>query len=376
MDYEFPLAEDIVHLNHAGVAPWPRRAVKAVAEFAEENMRRGSQRYAAWLERERRLREALAALINAPSHDDIALLASTSAGLSLVAYGLSWRAGDNVVFAAEEFPSNRVIWQSLTARYGVEARAVDLAAGPTPEDALLSQVDARTRLLAVSAVQYASGLRMDLTRLGEACRRRGVLFCIDGIQAVGAEPLDVQAVGADFLAADGHKWMLGPEGIALFYCRPEHRPRLRLHQYGWHMLADHHDFEARHWRPADTARRFEPGSPNMLGVAALEASVSLLLEQGLETVSEAISRNVSYLSEELIKIGFDILSPQEPERRAGILVFRHPRADSRALYARLTAKGVLCALRGGGVRFSPHFYTPQRALDRALALVREALDES
>lgn len=373
MEHEFPLAEDIVHLNHAGVAPWPRRAVEAVARFAEENMRRGSQRYPTWLERESRLREALATLINAPSSEDIALLHSTSEGLSVVAYGLRWRAGDNVVFAAEEFPSNRVVWQSLAESHGVEARAVDLADGPTPEEALLSRVDARTRLLAVSAVQYASGLRMDLTRLGEACRRRGVLFCVDAIQAVGAEPLDVQAIGADFLAADGHKWMLGPEGIALFYCRPEHRRSLRLNQYGWHMLAEHHDFEARRWRPADSARRFEPGSPNMLGTVALEASVSLLLERGLEAVAHGISRNVSYLTEEIKKIGCDILSPQTPERRAGILVFRHPQVDSRALYNRLMAAGVLCALRGGGVRFSPHFYTPRRALERAVALVREAV---
>lgn len=367
---EFPLDPEIVHLNHAGVAPWPRRAVQAVQAFAEENMRRGTLAYRDWLEREASLRARLATLINAPSPDDVALLHSTSEGLSVVAYGLDWREGDNVVFAAQEFPSNRIVWESLAPRFGVEARAVDLSAGETPEDALLARVDGRTRLLAVSAVQYASGLRMDLERLGAACRDRGVLFCVDAIQAIGALPFDAQAVGADFVAADGHKWLLGPEGIALFYCRAELRERLRLQQFGWHMVAQSQDFESRSWSPAASARRFEPGSPNMLGTFALHESVGLLLEIGLDSVAEMISRKTSYLIEIAKLYDLEVLSPTTPDRRAGIVVLRHAAADSQRLYQGLMQAGILCALRAGGVRFSPHFYTPTESIDRALGQLR------
>jgi selenocysteine lyase/cysteine desulfurase len=337
-----------------------------VAEFAQENIRRGSLAYADWLATEARLRRQLAGLVNAPSADDIALVGSTSAGLSLVAYGLDWQPGDEVVTAAQEFPSNRVVWESLAPRHSVRTRLVDLKGRTDPEQALIDALDTRTRLLAISAVQYASGLRLDLQGLGEACRERGVLFCVDAIQQVGAAPFDVQAIGADFAAADGHKWMLGPEGVALFYCRAELRERLRLHQYGWHMVEHHNDFTRRDWAPAASARRFEPGSPNMLGTVALAESTALLLEIGLDEVGAGLADNVGYLIESLSAEGFEILSPRTPERRLGIVVFRHPTQDTEALYRGLMQRRVLCAQRGGGVRFSPHWYTPRTALDTAV----------
>lgn len=372
MHTEFPLDSDLIHLNHAGVAPWPRRTVEAIARFAEENMRRGSEAYREWMECETRVRSQLAQLINAPTPEDIALLHSTSEGLSVVAYGLDWKTGENVVFARQEFPSNRLVWESLHDRFGVEARAVDLFATDDPEQALIEKMDTRTRVLAVSSVQYATGLRMNLQRLGKACRERGILFCVDGIQSIGAFEFDVQSIGADFVAADAHKWMLAPEGIALFYARPEARERLRLNQFGWHMVEQQFDFEAKTWTAARSARRFEPGSPNMLGIFALHESLGLILDTGLAAVGENISRNISYLIDKSKDIGLEILSPQEAARRAGIMVFRDPETPSETLYTGLQNRHVLCALRGGGVRFSPHFYTPEAALDEALARV-EAL---
>ena len=213
----------------------------AVQQFAEENMRQGARHYTRWLETEVHLREQCRSLLNAPSADDIALLKNTSEALSVVAHGLAWRTGDNVVISDQEFPSNRIVWQSLQED-GVETRCVDLTRGASPEQALVACMDKHTRLLAVSSVQYASGLRLDLDRLGTLCRDRGVLFCVDAIQSLGALPLDVQACGADFVMADGHKWLLGPEGCAVFYVRSQVRERLRLRQYGWHMVEDHLDF--------------------------------------------------------------------------------------------------------------------------------------
>ncbi|MGZ8928743.1 MAG: aminotransferase class V-fold PLP-dependent enzyme, partial [Methylobacter sp.] len=205
---EFPLADKLIYLNHAAVGVWPKRTCTAVKRFAEENMRYGARNYPAWLHKEMELRRQFQALINAPSPDDIALVKNTSEALSFVAYGLDWRAGDNVVSSNEEFPSNRLPWQSLADR-GVEFRQADLAAAGSPEDALFALVDRRTRLLTISSIQFASGLRLDLDKIGAFCKQRNILFCVDAIQSLGAVQFDVQACGADFVMADGHKWMLG-----------------------------------------------------------------------------------------------------------------------------------------------------------------------
>ncbi len=373
LDEEFSLTPDLIYLNHAAVAPWPMRTAAAIRTFTDENLQRGAQHYPQWLLVEQRLRERLQQLIGARAADEIALLKNTSEGLSVIAHGLDWRAGDNVVIPASEFPSNRIVWESL-AEYGVEVRAIDIRNCDDPEAALLQAFDARTRLLSVSAVQYDSGLRLDLTRLGRACEDAEVLFCVDAIQSLGALPLRVREIRADFVVADGHKWLLGPEGVALFYCRRELFERLRLRQYGWHMVEHPHDFDRRDWQPATTARRFECGSPNMLGIHALEASLGLLQEIGDTAVAERILANSAYLIEQLTAInGVEIVTPVAAGRHAGIVSFKTAARDMQALHSQLQQAGVICAVRGGALRFSPHFYTPREHLARALELLAEAL---
>jgi len=365
---EFEQAPGLCYLNHAAIAPWPRRTAEAVARFAQDNVRLGAHEYPAWLATERRLRERLARLLNAPTIGDIALVGNTSQALSLVAFGLDWRPGDQVVISDEEFPSNRVVWQALADR-GVEVVEASLAVAD-PEAALIAACGPRTRLLSVSAVQFASGLRLDLARLGAACRQRGVLFCVDAIQQVGALPFDVQHYQCDFAMADGHKWMLGPEGLGVFYCRSELRRQLTLHAYGWHMLEHLGDFERRQWQPARSARRFECGSPNMLGACALEASLSLLEDVGMTVVAEQLAQRIEQLYRGLTAIpGAQLHSPGDPSRRAGIVSFSldgHANAD---IYRALSNNGVICAVRGPGVRFSPHFYTDHRLIDEVLRKV-------
>jgi selenocysteine lyase/cysteine desulfurase len=365
---EFLLDPGLCHLNHAGVAPWPRRAVEAVRRFAEVNGTLGSEPYADWLAVEQRLRGRLARLIGAGSPADIALAKSTSEALSLIAHGLDWRPGDNVVGITEEFPSNRIVWESLASR-GVTWRALALTGSREPESDLLDLCDERTRVVAVSWVQYARGLRLDLGRLGASCRERGILLCVDAIQGLGARPFDLAETQADFVVADGHKWMLGPEGLALLYVRPELRDRLALHQFGWNMVEHRGDYERTDWAPARDARRFECGSPNLLGIHALEASLSLLEEVGPGFIAESIGQRVNHLIARIDDLGLELLSPRAPERRAGIVTFRVPGTDSGQLYRRLMERRVLCAQRAGGVRFSPHFYTPIPVLDRAMDLV-------
>ncbi len=365
---DFQLDDDIIYLNHAAVAPWPQRTLQAVQAFAQNNATLGSKHYLQWLETETRLHERLRALINAPSSDDIALLKNTSEALSVVAFGLDWKAGGNIVSSNEEFPSNRVVWEAL-ARKGVSLRQADLRDAETPEDALFSQVDEHTRLIAISSVQYASGLQLDLQRIGEFCRRHSILFCIDAIQSLGAVQFDTQACHADFVMADGHKWMLGPEGLAVFYCRAELRERLKLYQYGWHMTNAYVDFDRRDWQAADTARRFECGSPNMLGIHALEASLALLQEHGMDTIEKRILANARLLIGAIeASPSLELLTDPTPGRYAGIVTFRHRNHDNDSLFRHLTEHGVMCAQRGGGIRFSPHYYTPAEKILQALGV--------
>ncbi|WP_373508388.1 aminotransferase class V-fold PLP-dependent enzyme [Thiocapsa sp.] len=367
---EFALDPTLCHLNHAAVGPWPRRTAEAVALFAEENRRLGSLHYPQWLATERRLRERLARLIGAESAADIALAKNTSEALSIIAYGLTWQPGDEIVGIAQEFPSNRVVWQSLGAQ-GVVWSALDLDRSSDPEADLFALCTQRTRMIAVSWVQYARGLRLDLERIGAFCRSKGIFLCVDAIQGLGALPFDLSRIAADFVVADGHKWMLGPEGVALLYVRPSLRNGLILRQFGWHMLEHSGDFDRPDWQPADDARRFECGSPNLLGVKALEASLSLIEEVGIEQVRSRLQERTGHLIEEIDRHGLELLSPRAPERRAGIVTFRAPGTAASELYTGLMQRRVLCAQRGGGIRFSPHFYTPVEVIDRALGAVLE-----
>lgn len=364
----FELDESLIHLNHAAVAPWPKVVRDAIFDFTEENIHHGSSHYPVWQTIESELRQQLAALINAPSVTDIALLKSTSEGLSVVAHGLDWNPGDNIVTSNEEFPSNRIVWESLK-QYGVELIEVDLTSAASPEQALISACNDQTRLLTISSVQYASGIRVDLQSLGTFCNQTKILFCIDAIQSIGALHTDVQKIKADFMMADGHKWMLGPEGVALFYCRKQLIPELKLHQFGWHMVEHFEDFNHKEWQPAKSARRFECGSPNMLGIHALHASTALILKIGMQQIEKQLLDNVRYLFNLLETAEhLECLTAQEENSYGGIVVFRHKSENSESLYRYLMKNGVLCALRGGGVRFSPHFYTPKIHIDKAISL--------
>lgn len=371
-NHEFPVVNKIIHLNHAAVGPWPQVTADAVVSFARENAEVGSLHYLRWLDTEQILRSNLARLINAPNVDDIALVKNTSEGLSLVAYGLAWQSGDNVVGIQQEFPSNRFVWDSLNSK-GVEFRKLDLQGQADPEQALINLCDRRTRLISISAVQYHNGFKMDLEKIGQYCRENNILFCVDAIQQIGALPFDVQAIGADFAIADGHKWMLAAEGLAVFYVRREVMDQLSLLQFGWHMAEDMSDYTVQKFEAASSAKRFECGSPNMLGIHALNASVGLLLETGLQEIGTKVIGNSQYLVDKLASIkGIKIISDISQNRMSAIVTFSSEIIPSDKLHRVLTEKGVLCALRGGGVRLSPHFYTPRSQLEQTVSIIREA----
>jgi len=367
LEKEFPLDEGLIYLNHAAVAPWPARTRDAVRQFAEENASTGAQHYMNWLQKETDLRGQIQRLLNARSIADIGLLKNTSEGLSVVASGLTWQAGDNVVTSAEEFPSNRIPWQALANR-GVNLKEVDIRVAE-PEQALINSCDRHTRVLTVSSVQYGSGIRLDLELLGRYCHQHDILFCVDAIQSLGAIAMDVQAIQADFVMADAHKWLLGPEGIALFYSTPAARDRLTLQQYGWHMV-ENVDFNERHWQIARSGRRFECGSPNMLGIHAMSASLSLLEQIGKQQIEDMVLDNSAYLIDKLEQISsVRVLTPKARQQHAGIVSFTVDGADLTQLQTKLAGKRVICVHRGGGIRFSPHFYISRNLLDKAIEIL-------
>jgi len=366
----FKLDASLIYLNHAAVSPWPQCTAAAVQAFAHENMVHGSKHYPDWLKTEQALREQLRRLINARSTDEIALLKNTSEALSLVAYGLPWQSGDNVVITRQEFPSNRIVWESLV-KYGVETRLADIATDQAPETAIIDSIDRNTRLLSVSSVQYGTGLRLDLDVLGAACRERDILFCVDAIQSLGAIEFDAQACQADFVMADGHKWMMGPEGVALFYCRREIMERLDLKQYGWHMVENQGDYDSSTWEVAGNARRFECGSPNMTGIHALHASLALIHATGMQAIEQQVLDNTRFMIDSLQQRAdsYRLITPVPEDRHAGIVTFVPLHETPETLHEMLTGRDIVCALRGGGVRFSPHFHTSRKQLFKALELL-------
>lgn len=370
MQKQFPVIDQLIHLNHAAVGPWPQVTADAVKAFAEENLQYGSKYYLNWMEAEKTLRKNCAQLINASSEDEIALVKNTSEGLSFVAYGLPWEQGDNVVGIQQEFPSNRFVWDSLASK-GVEFRKLNMDDLADPEQALFDLCDCRTRLISISAVQYLNGYRMDLEKIGRFCKDRDILFCVDAIQQIGALPFDVRAINADFAIADGHKWMLSVEGLGLFYVRKEVMDKLEILQYGWHM-ADHlADYTAKTFEPAVSAKRFECGSPNMLGIHAMNASLKLLLDLGMNDIGARVINNSQFLIEQLGSIkGIEILTESSERRLSGIVTFRSDRLTNDDLYHYLSEKQVLCAPRGGGIRLSPHFYTPREQLEQLVSIVQ------
>lgn len=373
LEEQFPTRSGMLYMNHAAISPWPRAASEAVTAFAHENTERGPLGVSQWLIRESRLRRSCADLLGC-GDEDIAFLQNTSEGINVVVNGIDWKPGDNVVMPHGEYASNRLPWMTLANR-GVEIREIGIRSTDNPESALLNALDGRSRVLTVSSVQWSDGLRLDLQRLGTACAGTGVFFFVDAIQQLGALRLDVTACHVDALAAGSHKWQMGPEGMGIFYCPAESRERLDLSRHGWRMLEDPYQFEREGRNPAGSARRFEAGSPNTLGQAALAGSLSVIEALGLQAVESRILSNTDRLGNGLRSMpGARLVSSTDSNRRSGIVSFASAHAEPGRLRSLLVRKGVYAAVRGHAVRLSPHFYQGDDHMDRVLNAIEDSLD--
>ena len=360
---QFPITGSLIWLNHAATAPLVKCAAGAMIRLAQDVRDSASLHYDEWLETYEGLRKAAARLINAQP-DEIALLKNTSEGLATVAMGLKWRAGDKIVAFQEEFPANQYPWQRLEAA-GVKIEWLS-AADP------LDKIDAAAkgaRLLALSFVQFLTGHRADLNAIGEICHRRGAIFVVDAIQGLGVFPVDVRAARIGALAADGHKWMFGPEGQAIFYISPELQEQVEPVEFGWTNTMHYADYARRDLTLRPDAGRYECGTLNTIGCYGLRAAIEFLLEVGVERIGAKVQALGDRIADGAKQRGYEVLGERTPANGAGIVSFRKPDEESDAIVKRLHGRRIVTAARAGWVRASPHFYLTEDEIDAMLALL-------
>jgi cysteine desulfurase / selenocysteine lyase len=366
---EFPVAERWAYFDHAAVSPLPRRSGDVLRAWAEEQERNGVVN---WPSGERKLETArgqLARLINAEA-DEIAFVNSTTQGIGIVAEGFPWREGDGVVTAAEEYPSNIYPWMNLATR-GVHLTMVPSREGRVWLRDLAEAIDGSTRVLTISHVEFASGFRNDLDALADLCHARGVALFVDVIQGLGPHTIDVKRTAIDFLAADGHKWLLGPEGAGFLFVRRDWIDRLRPIGVGWHSVVTPYQAPEVDFRLKPSAQRWEGGSFNMPGLQAFGASVGLLLELGAEAVSQRILERAARVRELAASAGWHVYGSTRPDDLSGIVALERPGVDPAAAARTLRERGVVVASRRGRLRISPHVYNNEDDLGRLTEGLRE-----
>lgn len=366
----FPITRERAYLNHAALGPLSTRAVDALAEYARDQALRADHATEERKLRREATRAKLAALIGAePS--EIAMVKNTPDALGMVAVGLRWRPGDRIVSSDQEFPANIYPWRNLAER-GVELELVKSRDGAVPLEAILEAIDGRTRLVALSWVEFSTGYRNDVATIGRACHERGALMAVDGIQGIGALRFDVRALGVDFLGFSSHKWLLGPLGVGWLYCRRELQGELDVVMIGQASVdqgSSWLDYDRELW---PDARRFEAGAPNSLGLAGVEAALDVFADVGMERVEGQIKALTDRLASGLEDRGYRLAARRGADDWSGVVSFSSERHDPEALHARLEQARVSTSVREGRVRVSPHFYNTADEIDALVAALPTA----
>jgi cysteine desulfurase/selenocysteine lyase len=369
--HEFPVAERKIFLAHAGVCPLPRRVAEAVRTCAELGTRDDQETLGAEAQLIR-ARELAASLLGA-QREEIALVGPTSLALSFIAGGLRFRKHQNVLVYFDDYPSNVYPWMAL-AEKGVEVRFLNVRhLGLVRAMEVLGQVDEATGLVALASCHFLAGYRVELDAIGAALRKRGILFCVDGIQTVGAFPTTVEHI--DFLAADGHKWMLAPCAAGILYVRREVQEQLEPIVYGWNNVRCPNFVPQEELSLRTGARRYEAGTHNRLGIAGLNAAIELIQEVGVEHIGAELLRKRRWLVPLLQARGYTVLQADAPAANAsGIVTFFRQGVDMKALHGKLRESNIVVSLRADRsgqdyLRLSPHFYNTDSELDKVLEVL-------
>ncbi len=358
--HQFPVRDHLIYLNHAGVAPLCRPAAEAMKRLSDDCLNYGSLHYGEWLATYDGLRKAAALLIGSEP-GEIAMVKNTSEGIATIAMGLDWRPGDRIVGFREEFPANYFPWQRLE-RKGITTTWLS-ASDPLDR---IEEACRGARLLSISFVQFLSGYRAPLKEIGEICRRNNCIFMVDAIQGLGAFPLDVRECNIDALAADGHKWLLGPEGCGLLYINRALQDRVEPVEFGWTNVAHYNDYASRDTTLRDDAGRYECGTLNTIGIYGLTAAIHFLLEVGVERIAPEVRFLADRLAAGASAKGYELLAERRPENSAGIVSFRKPGLKPEEAVRKLRTAGIIAAPRAGWIRVSPHFYIAPAEIDRVI----------
>jgi cysteine desulfurase/selenocysteine lyase len=369
--HEFPVTRDKIFLAHAGDCPLPNRVAEAVAAYARQATTGDQERfiYPQILETGR----ALASRLLNSKPEEVAFVGPTSLALSFIASGLHLRKNDNILIYFDDYPSNVYPWMAL-AEKGVQVRLINTRElGVIRPIDVMGQVDENTRLVALASCHFVTGYRLDYQAIGKYLHERGILFCVDGIQTLGAFPTTVEHI--DFLAADAHKWLLGPCAAGLMYVRQAQQEYLNPRVYGWNNVRCPNFTAQEEIVYRQNSQRFEPGSHNFLGIVGLHAAMELILEIGVENIAAELLRKRALLVPALEAKGFQVLQAKAgPENASGIVTFHKPDTDLPALHAKLEAANIVTSLRADRkgnryIRLSPHFYNTDAELHRVLELL-------
>ena len=360
---QFPVRERLIYLNHAAVAPLSKPAADAMKHLADDCLQFGSLHYDQWLAAYDGVRVAAAKLIGA-DRSEIALVKNTSEGIAMVATGLDWRPGDRMVAFREEFPANLYPWKVLEGQ-GVQVTWLSVT---DPLDRI-DEATRSARLLSISFVQFLSGYRAPLQEIGEICHHNQCFFMVDAIQGLGAFPLHVGTCHVDALAADGHKWLLGPEGCAILYINQALQSCVRPVEFGWTNVASYNDYGSRDMTLRRDAGRYECGTLNTIGCFGLRAAIEFLLEVGVGVIAPVVQNLGDRIAAGVQAKGYLVLGDRTPETGAGIVSFRKDGVDAVDIVRRLRAEGIAAAPRAGWVRTSPHFYISPSDIDRMLEVL-------
>ncbi len=365
--HEFPITIKKVFLAHAAAGPLPHRTSSAIEDYVRRVSCLGQWQYLSG-EVEKETRQYAARLLGA-AEDEIALVASTSMGLSLVASGLTWTKGDNVVVVNGDFPANIYPWLNLGSQ-GVKTKFIPgKKDGAVTLEDVQNAVDEHTRLVSLSSVNYLTGYKIDINSIGEYLQQRGILFCLDAVQSAGVAPIDVRNV--DFAAFSGHKWLLSPMGTGIFWLKRKHLDSLRPCLTGWKSVKSGHEYLSYNLDFLDSAQRYEPGSLNMLGLVGLHASLKLLLEIGIEKIAGRLAKLRQIIISPLREKGYQIVGPVEGRQSSGIITFTSSNQDIVALRRSLDENDFVVSLRkdlNGApcIRVAPHFYNTEDEIGRFL----------
>ena len=361
---DFPGLREYIYLNSAAVGLLPQQTIAAIKEYLESERIYGNILWSEWEQRLDELRVLISRLIHSKSHEEIALTQNTSAGLNIVANGIKWKKGENIVINDMEFPANIYPWQNQAKEHGLDIRVAKSNNGKVPIEEYEKLIDDNTRVVSVSWVEFQNGFTHNLREIAELSHEYGAYFVVDGIQGLGMLTLDVQKENVDFFACGGSKWLISPIGTGFLYIRQEHLEELDVTFAGWRSHADPHNFSYTWFEPAKTAKRFDGGSPNVIGAIGMKTSINYLLQLNPQRIKEYDLYLANYLVERLNELeNIRILSPLDENGTPKSSIISFTTKDIEKIHTNLKEHKIITSLRLGAIRISPHLYNSRDDID-------------